>query len=182
LAVTEQPQSNRAWDIGANGEETLGARLSRAAGPRLGVVHDRRLPGTRANIDHTAVAPGGVFVIDAKKYKGRPVLNTTGGLLSPRVEKLMVNRRDCTKLVTAVLKQAEAVAALLREHGHEVPVHAILCFVDADWPLIGGAIKTQGVRAMWPRRLAKILAEPGPLGEPEIAKTFAALTTNLAAR
>ena len=44
--------------------------------------------GTRANIDHIAVTPTGVYVIDAKKYRGRPHLKIEGGLLRPRVEKL----------------------------------------------------------------------------------------------
>jgi hypothetical protein len=33
-------------------------------------VHDRRVPGCKAIIDHIAVSPGGVYVIDAKKYTG----------------------------------------------------------------------------------------------------------------
>lgn len=31
-------------------------------------LHDRRVPGTRANIDHIAVSSSGGSVIDAKKY------------------------------------------------------------------------------------------------------------------
>jgi hypothetical protein len=29
-----------------------------------------RISGTRANIDHRLVGPGGVFIIDAKRYRG----------------------------------------------------------------------------------------------------------------
>ncbi|GAA2161866.1 hypothetical protein GCM10009845_12560 [Pedococcus bigeumensis] len=45
-------------------------------------------PGSRANIDHLAVTAGGVHVIDAKKYRGRPQLKIEGGILRPRVERL----------------------------------------------------------------------------------------------
>ena len=35
------------------------------------MLHDRRIPGTRANIDHIAVASSAVWVIDAKRYNGK---------------------------------------------------------------------------------------------------------------
>lgn len=51
--------------------------------------HDRRIPPTRANIDHIVIAPTGVYVIDAKNYTGRAQLSIKGGIFCPRVEKLM---------------------------------------------------------------------------------------------
>jgi hypothetical protein len=124
------------------------------------VLHDRRIPGTRANIDHLAVTPNGVYVIDAKKYAGRPNLRIEGGILRPRVEKLMVGSRNCTKLVDGMLKQADVVTGVL---GPEVPVHGVLCFVEADWPLIGGAFTTRGVLVVWPKKLYPKLRAEGPL-------------------
>lgn len=53
------------------GEERLGTRLNELADDSLRMLHDRRIPRSRANIDHLAVTRSGVFVIDAKKYKGR---------------------------------------------------------------------------------------------------------------
>jgi hypothetical protein len=35
----------------------------------VAVLHDRRIPGSRANIDHIAIAATGVWVIDSKRYK-----------------------------------------------------------------------------------------------------------------
>lgn len=72
------------------------------------LLHDRRIPGTRANIDHIAIAPAGIFVIGAKRYTGRRTLRITGGLLRPRAETLYVGRRDCSKLVTSVLNQSRS--------------------------------------------------------------------------
>jgi hypothetical protein len=66
-----------------------------------------------------------------------------------------VGRRDCTKLLDGVLKQVGHVRDLVGD----VPVTAALCFVEADWPLIGGAFATHGVHVLWPKRLAKLLAE-----------------------
>jgi hypothetical protein len=63
-------QEERAWENGAVGEEQVAASLARRC-PEVLVLHDRRLPGRRANIDHLAIAPSGAFVIDAKRYKGK---------------------------------------------------------------------------------------------------------------
>ena len=167
LALTDDAQSTKAWDTGAIGEERLGNRLNELALTSLQVLHDRRIPGSRANIDHLAVTPNGVFVIDAKKYKGRPQLRIEGGILRPRVEKLLVGTRDCTKLVDGVLKQVELVRGIV---GNDVPVHGVLCFVEADWPLIGGAFTTRGIEALWPRKLYPKLQADGPLEPQRIAE------------
>lgn len=158
--LADEKQSTSAWERGAIGEERLGALLDALASDRIAVLHDRRIPGTRANIDHMAVTSAGIWVIDAKRYKGRPELRIEGGILRPREEKLMVARRDCTKLVDGVLKQVE----LLRAVVGDVSVTGALCFVEADWPLIGGTFTTRGVQVLWPRRLAKALVESEPLG------------------
>lgn len=150
LAVTDEPQSTKAWDTGAIGEERLGQKLNELAGDTLGILHDRRIPGTRANIDHIAVTPSGVFVIDPKRYAGRPTLRVEGGMLRPRTEKLLVGGRDRTNLVDGVLKQVDVVRSIV---GTDVPVTGVLCFIDADWPLIGGAFTTRGVDVLWPKKL-----------------------------
>lgn len=177
LALSDDPQSAKAWDTGAVGEERLGGHLSEIASDTLRVLHDRRIPGGRANIDHLAITPNGVFVIDAKKYKGRPRLKIEGGILRPRVEKLLVGGRDCTKLVDGVLKQVDVVRDII---GHEPPVHPVLCFVEADWPLIGGAFTTRGVEALWPKKLYSRLEAVGPLEPFAIAELHRQLAAALA--
>lgn len=160
LAVTDEQQSTKAWDLGARGGERLGRQLTQLASDSLQLLHDRRIPGSRANIDHLAVTPSGVYVIDAKKYKGRPHLKVEGGLVRPRVERLLVGARDCTKLVDGVLEQVDLVRGLL---DGAVPVHGVLCFVEADWPLVGGAFTTRGVRTLWPKKLYPQLRAEGSL-------------------
>ncbi|MGN6302380.1 MAG: nuclease-related domain-containing protein, partial [Angustibacter sp.] len=71
LALTDDPQSTRAWAVGARGEEQLGQALNGLADRGVLVLHDRRIPRTTANIDHIAVSPTGVYVIDAKRYKNQ---------------------------------------------------------------------------------------------------------------
>lgn len=176
LALSDDPQSTRAWDAGALGEERLGNRLNELASDAMRVLHDRRIPGSRANIDHIAVAPTGVYVIDAKKYKGRPQLKIQGGFLRPRVEKLLVGTRDCTKLVDGVLKQVDIVRGIV---GDDLPIHGVLCFVEADWPLIGGSFTIRGVEAMWPKRLYPKLKADGPFLNETVAEIHWRLASSL---
>lgn len=171
VALSDEKQSTKAWATGAVGEERLGARLDSLASESIAVLHDRRIPGSKANIDHIAVTTAGIWVIDAKRYKGRPELRIDGGILRPKVEKVLVGRRDCTKLVDGVLKQVD----LVREVVGDIPVIGSLCFVEADWPLIGGAFATRGVQVLWPKRLAKLLVEAeGAVDVPSVRESLAA--------
>jgi hypothetical protein len=179
LALSDEPQSTTAWSIGAVGEEKLGARLNELCTESLLVLHDRRIPRTRANIDHIAVTPTGIWVIDAKKYRGRPALKVEGGILRQRTEKLLVGSRDCSKLVDGVLKQTDVVHDVLLPGGRpegpgrpwgRVPVHGAICFVEADWPLIGGSFTTRGVDVLWPKKLYPQLQASGPLDASSIAE------------
>jgi Nuclease-related domain. len=169
LAVFEDPQTTTAWASGAVGEERLGGMLAEVAGPSLRVLHDRRIPGTKANLDHLVVCPSGVFVVDAKRYRNqRPELRVEGGILRRRQELLFVGGRDRTKLVEATHKQVALVRQALADRP-EVPVCGVLCFIEADWPLIGGSFAVQGVAVVWMKKLLTLLAELGPLTVEEIA-------------
>lgn len=176
LAITDEPQSTKAWATGAAGEIMLGRRLDGLVNDSTLVLHDRRIPPTRANIDHLVVASSGVFVIDAKKYKGRPSLRIDGGFFHPRVERLMVGSRDQTKLVDGVKAQVNKVrAALAAADLGGVPVVGMLCFVEADWPLFGGDFSISGVRVVWPKKMASEIAAPGPVDADVVQRTFRAL-------
>jgi hypothetical protein len=160
LALSDDPQSTNAWASGAKGEALLGARLDQHCSESVAVLHDRRIPGTRANTDHIVVTPGGIFVVDAKRYVDkRPELRVEGGIIRQRVEKLLVGGRDQTKLVDGVLGQVERVRAALEDE--EIPVRGVLCFVEASWPPIGGHFTTRGVSVVWPRQLSRMIDESG---------------------
>ena len=176
LALSDDPQSTAAWDTGALGEERLGQRLNELASDTLRPLHDRRIPGSRANIDHIVVAPSGVYVIDAKKYKGRPSLKVEGGILRSRTEKLLVGTRDCTKLVDGMHKQLDVVRPIV---GDDIPLIGVLCFVEADWPLIGGAFTTRGIKVLRPKKLYPLLAGDGRLSRTQIIETHRSLAAAL---
>ena len=69
--LSEDPQSTKAWAKGSEGERKLAAHLVRTVGERAVMLHDRKIPGSRANIDHLVVAASGIWIIDAKSYKGK---------------------------------------------------------------------------------------------------------------
>ena len=155
VALCDEKQSTKAWATGAVGEERLGTRLDTLVCDDIAVLHDRRIPGSKANIDHIVITRSGIWVIDAKRYQGRPELKVDGGILRTRVERVLVGRRDCTTLVDGVLKQVEVVRDLVGD----IPITGALCFVDADWPLVGGSFSTRGVHVLWPKKLTKALTE-----------------------
>ena len=179
LAVSGEPQHQRAWARGAEGEEKLARKLERWTNEH-GVVllHDRRMPQGRGNIDHIAVGPSGVTVIDAKRYRGRIAVERRGGLLRTRTEHLRVGGRERTKLVDGVLAQVEAVRQVLSGSGHATaPVRAALSFVDGDWPL--GRLEVRGVPILPPRHAAKLCRADGPLEPSEVERLAGELARRL---
>jgi hypothetical protein len=94
----------------------------------VALLHDRRIPGRgRANIDHLAIGPGGITVIDTKS-SGAHVRLVTVGLVNRR-EVLLVGSWDRTRDLDAVERQVDAVNERLRRMGVvEGDVLGALCF------------------------------------------------------
>ena len=69
-----------AWRRGAAGERRTARLLDLLERHGWAVLHDLAVPGSAANIDHLAIGPGGVFVIDSKQYRGRLQLDGSGRL------------------------------------------------------------------------------------------------------
>jgi hypothetical protein len=158
LALTDAPISTRAWSIGSEGEAKLAAALSDVDG--LIALHDRRVPGTRGNIDHILIAPSGVFVVDAKAHKGMVRIRDRGGLFRTDL-RLYVGSRDCSGLADGLTWQVEAVrrafdTAVLDVATSVIPV---LCFVEADWPLLRAPESFRGVLLESPRSLRKLVTK-----------------------
>jgi hypothetical protein len=133
LALSSDPQSTTAWAAGARGEETVGRYLEALRAEGIAVLHDRRIPGSKANIDHIAISPAGVFVVDPKNYRGKVEQRDAGGLFRTDL-RLYVGGRDKTKLVKGMDQQVAAVrAALARdEKWSDVPVTPVLLFISAE--------------------------------------------------
>ena len=132
----------------------------------MGVLHDRRIPGSRANIDHLVVSAAGVHVIDAKNYTGRVERRDRGDWFSTD-HRLYVGGRDRTTLVAAMAKQAAAVRDALTPALVDLPLTQALCFVDADWSLFARPLRFGDVHVLWPGALGKLIRAEGPL-KPEV--------------
>jgi hypothetical protein len=164
LRFQSAPTSETAWHTGAAGEEALAAHLAKTC-PDVLVLHDRRIPGRRTNIDHIAVAPAGVFVIDAKRYKGKIEVRKPF-LGDPR---LFISGRNKTKLVEGLDRQRDAVRAALAETIPEMPVHACFCFLNPAGQAGGSGLPLMrtlainGFPLFTPRKLSKRLKAPGAL-------------------
>ena len=130
--------------------------------------------------DRIAIGPAGVTVVDAKRYSGTIAVECRGGLFRDRTEHLVVGGRDCSALVDGVIAQADAVRQILAGGPHSaVPVAAVLCFVDGDWPW-SGRLEIRGVPVVPPRRAAELCAT-GELSAAVVAAIADALESRLAA-
>ena len=115
-----------AYERGAAGESETAARLDELRAHGWVILHDLRWPGRpRANLDHVAIGPGGVYVIDSKNWSG-PVAVSDGVLRQ--------NGRRREKEVTGAAEAALAITEVLGQ----VPATGVLSFVR-DEPLTGWA-------------------------------------------
>jgi hypothetical protein len=150
--LAPESPTTRAWRVGAEGERRVAEALADLDG--VVVLHDRQIPGTRANIDHVVVAASSVFVVDAKRYSGRIEIRDEGGLFRVK-RRLVVDGRDRTALVDGVRRQVEVVRAALSPQHPAVEVHGMLCFVDGRWGLGHKGTRVGDVTVVSPRGLAR---------------------------
>ena len=166
LAMTDDPTSTKVWAQGAVGEERIGELLEQARPKGIEVLHDRRIPRTRANIDHLVVGPSGVWVVDAKRYlKGRVEPRVVGRRRQVDL-RLYVGSRDKTALVVGVRKQVDLAAEALEAAPFApVPVHGALCFVNPDVGFFARPFRIDGVLVTWRKHLLRpVLDEAGAEG------------------
>jgi Nuclease-related domain len=160
LWLSEEPQHQRAFQAGARGERTVGASLDRCAkrGP-LQVLHNRRLPGGHGDIDHIAIAPSGVYVVDTKAVKGRVAIDRP--LFGEA--RLLINGFDRTKYLDGLDRQTAAVRTAVQAAIPEaVPIQGVICFTEADLPGLRTA-EMRGHLLMYQRALRKRVLLAGPL-------------------
>jgi hypothetical protein len=85
--------------------------------------------------------------------------------------RLYVGGRDRTKLIDGLGWQLGAVrSALGSEH---VPIHAAVCFTDAEWGWFTKPFELRGVLVTGPNTLAKRISQPGGL-DPDAVQRIAA--------
>ncbi len=159
LALGSAPTHETVWARGAGGEEHVAKFLAKHLKADVIALHDRAIPGSRANIDHIVVAPSGVWVIDSKRYKGKVAVVKP---LFART-KLTINGRDKSKLIDGLANQVTLVKAVMVEIAPNVPVRGALCFVDSDMP--ARKLTFKGFPLLNVKPLAKRINARGPLAQ-----------------
>jgi hypothetical protein len=154
------------WGKGAEGESWLASYIADEVGDRTIALHDRLIPGTRGNIDHIFVTSSGIWVVDAKAYKGNLVRRETGPLWR-RDNEVFVGGRNRTSLAAGIVRQVDAVIAAVRgdESLRGIDVHAVLCFTHAGWGLLDLPFQIGNVLVMYPGALKKRLRKRGDLSQ-----------------
>lgn len=173
-AFWKRRQSTTAWATGARGERTVASRLASVESKGVLTVHDRRIPGSTANIDHVAVGPSGVFVIDSKVRKGSVTTRATGPIWNRGPTKLFIGSRDCTSFITGMDRQVAVVAKALGGQPDlaGIRIHPMITVVDGEWGLFARPLRVQGVWVGWPREMARAVSRQGPLS-PEMVRRIA---------
>lgn len=150
----------------------MGAALDRLARNGVYVLHDRRMPRSRANIDHILVGPSGVVTVDAKRYRGK--LESRGG-----GKQLWVAGRDQSKLLSQAHGQAEAVRSVLASHGIAAPVRPALCLVGTEWPLLFPPREIRDVQLVSPRDVQRLVAGPAVIDRSAVERIVRVLEDGL---
>jgi hypothetical protein len=147
-----------AWRRGAAGERRTARLLAALERHGWAVLHDLALPGSRANLDHLAIGPGGVFVIDSKHYRGRLQLDPSG--------RLWHGRYPLAPALRAVSFEADQAALVLTDP--DVVVVPVMAVHGAQVPW--GKVVMNGVPVVAARRLPSMLRQlPAVLGPERVA-------------
>jgi hypothetical protein len=123
--------NERAWRIGADGEQAVAAELAKL-GPDWRILHAVRVGTKGSDIDHVVIGPGGVFTINAKHH---PQANVwVGG------DTVMINGTR-VPYVRNSRHEADRASRLLSEHaGFPVHVYGLIAVMGANR---GFTIKSQ---------------------------------------
>jgi hypothetical protein len=147
-----------AWRRGAEGERRTARLLDPLERHGWAVLHDLAVPGSRANIDHLVIGPGGVFVIDSKQYRGRLRLDASGRLWHggyPLAPALRTVDFEADQAAQVLADPDVVVVPIVAVHGAQVP-----------W----GKVVMDGVPVVAARRLPSMLRVlPAVLGPERVA-------------
>jgi Nuclease-related domain len=152
VLLTRLPADALFWDKGARGERKTGDYLSHLSERGFVLLHDRQIPGSRANIDHLAIGPTGVFVIETKNLSGK---------VEVIQDRLYVSDRLRTPYVDETYREAFAAQVALREllEPLKATVVPVLCIHGARMPWFDHGVA--GVRLVSGSQLERLVNE-GP--------------------
>lgn len=116
----------RAWRIGADGEEAVGDQLEKLArkDPRWRVLHAVPFGERGSDIDHLVVGPAGVYTINAKHHPGAKIWVgkdqlRVNGHIEPYVRNSRFEATRASRMLTAAVGFEVSVDALIILFGVE---------------------------------------------------------------
>lgn len=71
--ILDVKTDERAWRVGADGEETIGAKPEKLTTDAWYVLHSVPVGTRGSDIDHVVIGPAGVSTINTKKHPGKEV-------------------------------------------------------------------------------------------------------------
>jgi hypothetical protein len=140
-------RDTRAWRDGARGERATARLLRRLGRHGAMVFHDVAIPGTPANADHVVIGPGGVVLVDSKRYTGRVWQGPDG--------RVWHNQYPMDRPLRSLRLECAAIAGLLG-----VPVRPLVCVHVAHVDYAG--LMAGDVEIIPAGRLHASLTGPGP--------------------
>ncbi|MGI8794692.1 MAG: nuclease-related domain-containing protein [Acidimicrobiales bacterium] len=149
------------WDRGAEGERRTAAILDQLGRAAM-VLHDRRIPGGRANIDHIVITRRGVTVVETKML---------AGVVRVRRRGLWHNGEAKPEMIDQVHRQVAAVERVVDHLVGDVTVDGVMVdgvIVDGvmvDGVMVDGLIVVHGAsirRGLFRRKRVAGLAVVSP--------------------
>lgn len=155
-----------AYAKGEAGEVAVGELLCELATDGWYHLPDRALPGSPANIDHIAVGPAGVLVVDAKNWDGSVSLDN--GVLCHNGRR-RAEAGDMTSYAATVATAVGGSVGALPLH-----VHPVVCFVGRA--RIGGVLEAGLLRLVDGDELHHFVrALPATLARPQVERALVAV-------
>ncbi|MFF4608004.1 UvrD-helicase domain-containing protein [Streptomyces sp. NPDC001339] len=136
------------WEAASEGEQRIVAQLLMLTERGWRLLVDRRWPGTRAaNVDMLLIGPGGVFVIDVKKWRAAPEASCG------RLRAGGFSRDEHRRKLLAVTKTAEGAVASLGMS--PVAVRPLMAFAGQRVDGEVGRVRLLGEREIGPALLSE---------------------------
>lgn len=159
--LVDAKTDERAWRIGADGEQAVGEQLA-GLDARWRILHAVRVGERGADIDHVVIGPGGVFTVNSKNHPKAAIW--VGG------DTFMVNGSRVPYIRNSRHEARRASRLLAEQVGFPVPVVGMIAVVGARG---GFTVKTQpadgAVAVVQRRRIRRFLtSQPQRLGLREI--------------
>ncbi len=152
-ALFVTPNHVTAWATGADGEARTATFLEPLRAEGFRILHDRRIPGSRANIDHIVIGPPGVYVVETKSFSGQ---------LKVRGNEVYVAGRRKTTMIEEAKREALAVQVALAPELEALGIGMVpvICVHRASLPWFGA--DARGIRIVSGKDLVKRLRKADP--------------------